>query len=421
MLYEKLSDHASSGAYPMHMPGHKRNTELLPSGLPYGIDITEIHGFDDLRYLRGVLGETSKLAAILYGSRKAFLLINGSTAGNLAAIGAHAKRGDKALFTKSCHRSIHNAVDLFGLEAVHLAVETDVDSGVECSIAPSAVEASLDGDPEIRLVVITSPTYEGVISDVKSIADIAHKRGIPLLVDSAHGAHLGFSAAFPESAVSSGADVVVMSLHKTLPALTQCSLLHICSERANASEIERLLFILQTSSPSYVLMASIDHCLRLLVSGKERLFSEYEQNLKAFYSALSGLERLSLIMNTAGRFETEGCEPPVPAPPHAGFYAFGRQGDGDCDSQGFRNTHPPAPLRHSMFHAFDPGKIVIVTANTDLTGFALAEILRNEHRIELEAAHPNYAIAMTSICDSKEGFSRLATALMSIDRKARRT
>jgi len=373
MLYDKLKNYAASGAYPMHMPGHKRNTDLLPVGLPYGIDITEIHGFDDLHDPRGVLKETAEIAARLYGSDRAFPLINGSTAGILAAIGAHAGRGDKAIVAQNCHRSVFNAIDLFGIEPVLITPEMDEAAGIACSIDPASIEAALDSEAGVKLVVVTSPTYEGVVSDINSIAAVVHRRGIPLLVDEAHGAHLGFSGLFPDNAVNQGADVVVMSLHKTLPALTQCSLLHICGEFASVGEISRLLAVFQTSSPSYVLMSSIDSCLRLLDSDKDVLFLEYERNLKRFSMGTEVLEKLYIL--------------------------------------GQKNL-PPVP-----FFAFDPGKIVVVTKKTAISGFELMSILRDEYKIELEMASPGYAVAMTSVCDTAEGFGRLAEALVAIDRE----
>jgi len=371
MLYNKLKEYSAGGVYPMHMPGHKRNPGLLPPGLPYDIDITEIHGFDDLHNAEGVLLETAELAAALYGSMAAFPLINGSTAGILAAIGALAARGDKILIARNNHWSVDNAASLFGLSPVYIAPGTDEASGVAMSIDPDAVKAALDEDPAIKLAVVTSPSYEGVVSDISAIAGAAHDRGVPLLVDSAHGAHLGFSPGFPASAVKSGADVVVMSLHKTLPALTQCSLLHACGGQADSGEIKRLLSVLQTSSPSYVLMASIDNCLRLLASEKDRLFEEYERNLKDFYKSAAQLKNLSILGNKKE--------------PQAGFFAQ------------------------------DTGKIVIITKNTTLSGHELADILRKEHKIELERTYAHYAIAMTSICDNKEGFDRLSKALAEID------
>ena len=372
MLYDKLREYSETGVYPMHMPGHKRNTELLPPGLPYEIDITEIHGFDDLHEPRGVLLEISEIAAGLYGSQKAFPLINGTTVGILAAIGAHTKRGDKILITANCHRSVYNAASLFGLIPVCITPETDEASGVVCSTDPEAVEAALKKDPEIRLVVITSPTYEGVISDVASIAGVVHRSDIPLFVDSAHGAHLDFSEKFRGGAIRAGADITVMSLHKTLPALTQCSLLHVCGDKADPEAIKRLLFILQTSSPSYILMASIDRCLRLLLSDGDRLFTAYEEKLDQFDKSIMPLKRLSVLCHGNDK-------------PHPGFYGF------------------------------DPGKVTIITKNTALSGIKLSDILRCEYSIELELACAGHAVAMTSVCDSAEGFIRLAGALLVID------
>jgi len=356
----------------MHMPGHKQNRKLMPSGLPYDIDITEIHGFDDLHKPQGILLETSKLAAELYDSCEAFLLVNGSTVGILAAIGAHTKRGDKILAVSNCHQSTPNAAKLFGLEIEYINLEIDEVSGVPRSVSPAAVDAALKHNPDIKLVIITSPTYEGVVCDVATIADIVHKAGGLLVVDGAHGAHLGFSDDFPKSAASLGADIVIVSLHKTLPALTQCSLLLICSERADVKAVNELLSILQTSSPSYVLMASIDYCLRLLQSYGAGLFSEYKQKLVAFDKSIKNLSNLSVL-------------------------CYGN------DSL------------HSGFFDFDIGKIVIITKGTPIDGKALSTLLRDKFKIEVELSFDDYVIAMTSICDSTEGFDMLAKALCEID------
>jgi len=356
----------------MHMPGHKRNAEYMPPGFPFDIDITEIHGFDDLNDPQGVLLEATKLAAEVYGSLDAFMLVNGSTVGILAAIGAHTKRGDKILACSNCHRSTPNAAELFGLELVYVKPRVDRASGVACSITPASIGSALEANPDIKLVIITSPTYEGVVSDVAAISDVVHGAGLPLIVDSAHGAHLGFSDAFPKSAIALGADVVVVSLHKTLSALTQCSLLHVCSERADTEGIKRLLSILQTSSPSYVLMASIDHCLRLLKSDKDQLFNDYERNLIHFSNRVMDVNNMTVLCH--GRDSL-----------HPGFFDF------------------------------DTGKIVVVTKNTALSGMALAYILRDEYMVEIERVYNNYIIAITGVCDRPEGIVRLADALCAID------
>jgi len=386
VLYDKLKEYAAGGVYPMHMPGHKRNTGLLPPGIPYDIDITEIYGFDDLSEPSGVLLATARLAASLYGSKKAFPLINGSTVGILSSIGAHTSYGDKMLIAGTCHRAVYNAATLFGLETICIIPQTDEATGIELSIEPADIEAALKKDPDTKLVVLTSPTYEGVISDIKTIAEVVHSYGIPLFVDGAHGAHLDFCPWLKGSRASyggdalaggsayDGADVVVMSLHKTLPALTQCSLLHVYGEYARPDEIARMLNILQTSSPSYVLMASIDHCLRLLETDKDRLFLEYKQNLDSFSQNIAELNNLYVL----------------------------------CHG---KNEKP-----RGLF-AFDMGKLVIATKNKTLSGAELISIIRSEFEIELEMIRPNYALAMTSICDTAEGFNRLSEALTSLDRQ----
>jgi arginine/lysine/ornithine decarboxylase len=370
-LYNKLKELAASDMYPLHMPGHKRVYGCLPTDLPYNLDITEIDGFDDLREPRGLLKETADLAAKLYGSKKAFLLINGSTAGILSAIGAQSRRGDKILIARNNHWSIDNAVELFGLQPIYIEPNFDDKTGIPLSVSPDSVKSRFEENPDIKLVVITSPSYEGVISNISEIAKISHNHNATLIVDQAHGAHLGFSPKFSGSAINAGADVVVMSLHKTLPALTQCSLLHACSKRANLEELQRLLSIFQTSSPSYVLMASIDCCLRLLETDSNRLFTEYEQNIENFQRQIKLLENFDLLWHS---------ENAIPA----GVFAY------------------------------DLSKIVISTKNTAISGVELMVILRNDFKIELEKSCEHYAIAMTSIYNSSEGFSRLAAALNQI-------
>jgi len=372
MLYEKLEKYSGSGIYPMHMPGHKRNMEFLTPGMSYNIDITEIHDFDNLQNPQGVLKEIAETAAGIYGSDKSYLLVNGSTVGILAAIGARAGYGGTIIMQRNCHMSVYNAAALSRLRPVYIMPGLDETTGLACSVDPVSVETALDLNKDVKLVVLTSPTYEGVISDISAIAQITNKRGVPLLVDEAHGAHLGFSERFPGEAVKAGADITVMSLHKTLPALTQCALIHIRGSLADIDEISRLLNVFQTSSPSYILMSSIDRCLRMLKTDSVRLFGDYERKLDRFFSETATLKKLSVFCNGSG----------VPNP---------------------------------SFFMFDPGKIVILTRKTGLTGLALADLLRTEYKIELEMACHDYALAMTSICDTEEGFSRLSEALRTID------
>ena len=278
MLEQKLNELEQSDIYPFHMPGHKR--AFLPFANPYAIDITEIEGFDNLHHATGILQEAQQKAADLYGAKKTYYLVNGSTCGLLAAISAAVPRGEKILMARNCHKAVYHAMYLRQLVPVYLYPE-DTAYGIQGQVTPQMVQKQLKQTPDIRAVVITSPTYDGVVSDIQSIADIVHAYGIPLIVDEAHGAHFRFSDYFPVSAADLGADVVIQSFHKTLPAMTQTAVLHLCSERVSEKLIRRFLGIYETSSPSYILMSSLDACVAKLEKDSGRLFDEFTENLEA--------------------------------------------------------------------------------------------------------------------------------------------
>lgn len=371
-LLDDLKAYGRSDFLPLHMPGHKRK-DALSGGLPYGWDVTEIDGFDNLHAPEGVLKELCGRLAALWGSAAAYPLVNGSTCGILAGIRTLSRPGGRILMARGCHQSVWHALELCDLDAVCLPIRRDPVFGLPLPPAPGEVERALSDHPDIALTVITSPTYEGVCADVAAIAKVVHRRGGMLLVDSAHGAHLGFSDAFPPSAVALGADLTVMSLHKTLPCLTQTAAAHL-SERippAVRAEFARNLSIFETSSPSYILLAAIDRCLTLLESEKASLFADYAANLAGFADHARRLTRLRIPLHTA-------------------------------------------PLPKEIF-AFDPGKIVVSTRFADLSGIKLAEILRNRFHIETEMAAPDFLLAMTSVADSAADLARFAGALTAID------
>jgi arginine/lysine/ornithine decarboxylase len=373
-LYEKLRQYAESGAVPMHVPGHKRNVGLLGARLPYGIDVTELPGFDNLHDMRGILLGVAERAAALYGSERAFPLVNGSTGGLLAAVRALTARGDAVVMARNCHMSVYSAVELSGLRPVVVAPGADAQSGIPCSIEPGAVAEAIDKCPGCALVIITSPTYEGVVSDVRAISEITSGCSIPLLVDAAHGAHLGFSDFFPKSAISEGADVVVTSLHKTLPALTQCALALTRGPRSRPGDLARELAVFQTSSPSYVLLASIDACIALLDTRRAELFGAFEDNLRRFDARIAGMGALRAV----------------------------------CRGGGIRD--------HSGFYGYDPGKIVVSARGLGMSGAALAEALRSGYGIETEMSASDYVVAVATVCDRSDSFDAFAEALISIDR-----
>ncbi len=371
-LLEKLADYTALDVCPMHMPGHKRRD--MGGGLPWGLDITEIDGFDNLHDAQGVLKNGMERAARLYGSRRAFFLVGGSTCGILAGICAATRPGDTVLLPRGCHKSVYHALELRDLRPVYLPVPMDDGLGVAGSLRPETVAAALEAHPEAKMVIVTSPTYEGVVSDVAAITVLAHRAGVPVLVDEAHGAHLGLAPWLPAGAVTAGADIVIQSAHKTLPSLTQTALAHWNSNLVPAAEFARQLAIFQTSSPSYLLMGSLDHCYALLEAQGAALWESYRRNLEGFDRRTAALRHLRIL-----------C--------HGGDRAAG----------------------HPDFFAFDPGKIVISTRGTDLTGPELMDLLRQKFHIELEMAQADYALAMTSLCDTSGTLGRLADALLEID------
>ncbi len=393
-LYKELEKYKELDYYPFHMPGHKRNRDAAEGGLAESIrlDITEIDGFDNLHQAEGILKKEQEKVSRMYGSGHSYFLVNGSTCGILSAVFAVTERGDSILMARNCHKAVYHAAYLRELKTVYLLPvllkEKDgKNPGMAGWIEPETVERALEENPDCAAVIVTSPTYEGVVSDVKRIAEIAHSHGVPLIVDEAHGAHFGFHDAYPPSSVRLGADLVIHSVHKTLPSMTQTALLHwngnLCGSGtaarkvrpgeylAERQELERYLRIFQSSSPSYVLMASVSNCMRLIQEeGRQRL-----DRLLANRSAF--MEKMKLC-----RYVTVS--------------------DGEPDAEGM--------------HAWrDPCKLVIGIAGGKMTGRELYDILLNRYHLQMEMAAPDYVLAIVTMMDTQEGWSRLADALLEID------
>lgn len=365
-LLHRLETYRDSDYYGFHMPGHKRNPDMLEDVLPCGIDITEIEGFDDLHHAEGILKEAQELAAEVYRADETHFLINGSTVGILSAILGVTRRGDRILVARNCHKSVYHAIEMNGLEPVYLYPEFDPDTQLNMEISAEDVREALAVNSGIRAVVLVSPTYDGVVSDVETIAEAVHAYGLPLIVDEAHGAHFGFHPYFPENANVKGADIVIHSLHKTLPSLTQTALLHMNGNRAERRRVRRYLHMLQSSSPSYVLMASIDACIHHLKEDRAQWFEPYVHRLQQIRKRLGSLRHLKLS-------ETEHM---------------------------------------------DPSKLVISTGTSGLSGRELYQILLEKYRIQAEMQAGTYVLAMTSVGDTDKGLERLARALEEIDGSA---
>ena len=362
-IYDKLVNYSESDYYGFHMPGHKRNKNIINCRLPYEIDITEIEGFDDLHHAKDLLLDAQKRAADVYHADETCFLINGSTSGLLSAIMGSTSKGDRILVARNCHKSVYHAIYMNELRPVYLYPGFLDEVELNGQILVEDIENAIEKYDDIKAVVITSPTYDGVVSDVKRIAEVLHEKKIPLIVDEAHGAHFGFHPYFPQSANVLGADIVINSLHKTLPALTQCAVIHMNGPYADRKNVRKYLHILQTSSPSYILMASMDNCIRLLQDHGRECFDQYVSLLDQTRERLKGLKHMRMVETSE----------------------------------------------------FDKSKILISVNHTDMTGKELYEVLLEKYHLQMEMSAGTYILAMTSIGDTKEGMDRLVNALYEID------
>lgn len=365
-LYETLKTYSGQDVYPFHMPGHKRRLELI-KGL-YTLDITEINGFDDLHQAEGILKEGMERMAQAVGAKRSWYLVGGSTCGILSAVHAAVRPGGKIYADRNCHRSVANAILLRRLNPVYIYPQCGDKWGISRGLTGDKVRKVCEQAGEKPVVILTSPTYEGHVSAVKEIAEVIHRRDGILIVDEAHGAHLPYAQGlgFPESAVSAGADLVIQSLHKTLPALTQSAALHLCSDRVAEKDIEAALRIYETSSPSYVMMAGMDACVRFMQDkGRDMLGALYGR-LEDFYAKAGSWKNLEVYAKKENR---------------------------------------------------DISRILIRAGKYPGSGKQLAGLFRDYGRIEPEYCTPDYVLLICTLADTEEGFLRLEEAFSAVDKK----
>lgn len=382
-LKEALTELEKGDDYPFHMPGHKRRAEKELSGQPFLKDITEIDGFDNLHHPEGIIKTEQEFAAKAFGAEESFFLVNGSSCGVLAAIAAVSAGSDKKiLMGRNGHKSAYNGLYFANVRADYLYPEKIQGVSFLGAVRPEDVLGAVNGDTSYSAVFLTSPTYEGIVSDVEKICETAHKKRIPVIVDEAHGAHLGLwggDGYFPKGALCQGADLVIESLHKTLPAMTQTAILHVQGTLIDREKLKLYLAMFQSSSPSYVLMESISSCIHFCKDNEEKLLKDYKRRLRDFYERTKELTCLKIItpslinQDSGGRIKTEA----------------------------------------------DPGKILIGVGKSGFRGKELYDILREKYHLQMEMAAMDYVIAMTSVMDTDEGFERLIYALKEIDIQSR--
>ena len=367
-LYKKLAEYSETDFYPYHMPGHKRRLGGKVLAPVANLDITEIDGFDNLHDATGILQQIQQKAAAAYGAEESFYLVGGSTAGILGAVSAAVPEGGKLLMVRGCHRSVYHGAYLRKLKVEYLWTGVHPDFGCNLPADAEMIERALLEDAEIGAVLIVSPTYEGLTADVGKIAEIVHKRGIPLIVDEAHGAHLGFHPAWSQNSSRRGADLVIQSLHKTLPSPTQTAILHVSGQLINRTRLKRFLRIYQSSSPSYLFMAAMEEAIDMTATQADSLFGAFLENWNHMLQRLANCKCLQIL-------QVEGM---------------------------------------------DIGKLVVRDTTGQLSGQELYDRLLHRYHLQMEMAAGCFVLAMFTIGDTPEGYERLTEDLLEIDAECAR-
>jgi len=374
-LLSALLSYMQDETIPFHVPGHKQGrgnrelTELLGENCMQ-IDLTCFDGLDNICNPVSVIKEAESLAAQLYGADNAFFLVNGTTSGIQAMIMSVCNPGDKILIPRNAHKSAIGGIIVSGAIPVYLEPEIDEYMGVAMGITPEAVINALENNSDIKALFIINPTYYGIASNLKAIVDIAHTYKIPVIVDEAHGAHLKFNKNLPLSAMEAGADMAASSTHKLGGSLTQSSLLLHQGNLISREKIKAVLNLAQTTSPSYILLASLDVARKQLATNGQEMISE------AYRLALWAREEIQKI---------------------DGLYLLGEDviGQPGCFD-------------------FDPTKIVINVRELGISGYEIERILRKEFKIQVELSDLFNIILLVSLGDSESTLNPLIKALKDI-------
>lgn len=379
-LYEGILDYINEKNVSFHMPGHKNGKGILKiKEIPdfkdnlLFIDQTEVPGLDNLHLPEDIIMEAQEMAARAFRSDFTYFLVNGTTCGVYSMILGVTNHGDKIIVPRNSHRAVAGALIIGGLWPVYYEPDVDLEKGIAVSVSPERIEQAIRENPDAKAVLVTNPTFYGTCSDIEKIADIVHKYNMVFLVDEAHGAHLPFHREFPINAMDAGADIAAQSAHKTLSSFTQSSMLHVRRGRVDIEKIEFMLRLTQTTSPSYILMASLDLARFQMEEHGEELLSNLLDMVCDFREKVNGIPDI---------------------------YCFGREIIG----------------KYNVVD-LDPTKITINFKNFGIPGTKIADILRRDHRIQVELSDLYNILAMGTIGDERENYDRLYDAIYDISVK----
>jgi arginine/lysine/ornithine decarboxylase len=379
-LFDAVKDYHRKQVIPFDVPGHKHGKGIPELAEFVGtkvleVDVNSMEMLDNIGSPSGVIKEAEELMADAYRSNHAFLLVNGTSSGVQAMVMSVCNPGEKIIMPRNAHKSAINSLILSGAVPVYVQPETDEKLGIAMGVSVESVEKAIAKNPDAKAVFLVNPTYYGATLNLKDIIKVAHKNGMAVVVDEAHGAHLGFHKELPCGAMELGADMAAVSLHKTGGSLTQSSVLLLNEGFVDKNHVRAMLNLTQTTSASYLLMTSLDIARKMLATRGEEIFTRI------------------LKLTRMAREEINKIE---------GLYAFGRELVGN----------------KGVFD-FDETKLGINVSGLGMTGFKAYDILRDEYNIQVELGDVFNVLAIVSVGDDEESIRALIEALKSMSKKYR--
>ncbi len=375
-LFDAMVSLAESRKVSFHTPGHKSgkgiSTRFRKFVGPkiFTIDLTTLDEVDSLQNPTGVIKEAQELAAKAAGADRSFFLVNGTTVGNHAMVASTTGPGDTVLIARNCHRLVLTGLIVSGAQPVFFQPPFDRSLKLTLNVSFETVKQAIDAHPGAQAVLITSPNYYGLCADIERIIPYAHERGMTALVDEAHGPHLRFNPKLPKCALDAGADICVQSTHKIVGGMTQASMLHARAGRISVDDVAKILRLLQTTSPSYILMASLDLArMQMATEGKKLL----NRAIKLAEEARMEINRIP------------------------GISCFTKE---RAKSTGMADM--------------DVTKLTITVADLGLSGYHVSQLLNTRFGIQVEMADPFHVLVIVSIGDRQDDLSRLVDALRQI-------
>ncbi|WP_202708103.1 aminotransferase class I/II-fold pyridoxal phosphate-dependent enzyme [Sporosalibacterium faouarense] len=352
-----------------HMPGHKGKEALLNwRNLIPQIDVTEVDGTDNLHNPESIILKSQELAANTFGAKNTFYSINGTTGGIYGSIGAITKPGDTVLIQRNCHRSVYNAVIFNQLNSEYIYPVYNKEWNILTGVLAEDIEKKIKNNLDIKAIIITNPSYYGICSNIQEIAKVVHKYNKILIVDEAHGSHFNFSNNLPVTAIEAGADICIQSTHKTLPAFTQASMVHVGTNRVDNDRLRKMISMYQTTSPSYILMASLDMARAYMEEKGKINLEKMIRKIGVTTTHLKGLDRVKI-------FDQER-------------------------------------INYKDIYDFDTMKILFQIEG--ISGSSVEKILRKKYNIQLEMSDSFYGVALCSVMDTEEDIDKLANAIENI-------